>query len=150
MNKLLIATAMLLTTVSTNAQQSLLNSKTFSLLQAYEGYLKAVKAHNYEAVTSYFTKTNSLPFVSGKGEFNSNFNEHLKGQKAWLNDKSWTYESELKSIQEFESSGVIIESIVLHYSKNNEKWNYNVMATYVFVKEDGMWRMVTDVCSAIL
>lgn len=150
MSKLILTPVLLLTIVQTQATKPLHNKKSYSLKQAYEGYLKAVKAHNYEAVVSYFTQSKKLPFVSGSGKFNSDFEAHLKSQKAWLSDSTWTYESELKSFQEFENTGVIVESIVLRYNKNNEKWNYKVMATYVFAKEDGMWRMVTDICSAIL
>lgn len=150
MNKYIITVILVFTFVMTKAQDNLYNKSGLSLMETYKGYLSAVKNHNYNAVVSYFTNTNTLPFVSGSGEINLDMNQHLKGQMDWLNDSTWTYESELKSFQEYQNTGVIIEYIELHYVKNGEKSVYKVVATYVFRKENDEWRMVTDVCSAVL
>ncbi len=146
---LLVFAALLLPNATALADATLKNHAGYSLRETYEAYLRAVKAHDYGAVISYFTREEHLPFVSGAGKINLSYQEHLKSQKAWLEDSSWTYTSELKSLQEFPETGVIIESITLHFNKEGKTSDYNVMATYVFRKEDGMWRMVTDVCTEI-
>ena len=146
---LLILSVLLFPAMTTIAGTALNNREGYSLRETYEGYLRAVKAHDYDAVISYFTQKEYLPFVNGAGEINLSYREYLKGQKAWLGDSSWTYESELKSFQEFKDTGVIIESIVLRYNKKGKESEYKVMATYVFREEDDMWRMVTDICTEI-
>ena len=145
----LVLTLLLLPKAAVPADTPLENHEGLSLKGTYEAYLRAVKAHDYDAVTSYFTKGGHLPFVSGGGKIILSYPEYLRGQKAWLEDSSWTYESELKSLQEFEGTGVVIESITLRFDKQGRQSEYKLVATYVFRKEDRLWRMVTDVCTEI-
>ena len=76
--------------------------------------------------------------------------DYLSSQKNWFLDPNWTYRSEIRSIQEFENTGIIIDETTITSTKDGESSDFNMLVTYVFQRKNNTWLMVTDVCTAIL
>jgi len=125
------------------AQTSVSNKKEFSLKECFEGYLHSVKQRDYDALKTYFTKNDTIQFVDGGGNVTLQMTEYLKKQKEWFADTAWKYESSIISLQEFDYTGIIQDKTKLYGSG----WEYKMVVTYVFQKEEGYWRMIADICT---
>lgn len=149
MKKTSLLFILLLSLISISAQEKSINQKKYTLKEAFSGYLNAAKSRNIEALKTYLTNKDKLPFVNAGGKLITEMDEYLDAQKGWFADTTWTYESEIVSYQEFEKTGVVIDKTALHYTKDGKKSTFSMMVTYVFRKENGYWKIVTDVCTAI-
>ena len=119
------------------------------LTKTFQEYLAAVKSRDIHALRTYLTQGDTLPFVDGGGTLRLSMTEYLTAQESWFADTSWTYESEVVSCQEYDETGIIIDRTAIHSHRNGQVSTFHMMVTYVFRKEGGQWRLVTDICTAI-
>lgn len=123
--------------------QAIKNSEGITLKETFEGYLLAVQERDYDALVTYFTEADSIQYVDAKGTVVLSMNDYLEKQKNWFADNAWNYKSELLSIQEFDNTGILIDNTIIY----GEGWEYKMVITYVFRKQNNIWRMVSDICT---
>jgi len=127
------------------SQISPVNTSQNSLKEAFSGYLEAIKSRDIESLKTYLTNAEELALIKGDGSLIQHKNNYLQAQVDWFADTVWKYQSEIVSFQEFDDTGVIIDKTKI-YGLN---WEFHMMVTYVFRKENKMWRLVTDICTPI-
>ena len=124
--------------------------ENLSLMATFKAYLNCVKSRDFDNLKNYLTTEDTLPFVDGGGNLKITMTDYLSSQKNWFLDPNWTYRSEIRSIQEFENTGIIIDETTITSTKDGESSDFNMLVTYVFQRKNNTWLMVTDVCTAIL
>lgn len=144
MKNLFFAVLLCATTIM-YAQNEYENKEGYTLSETFQGYLQSATNRDYESLKTYFTLTDTLPFVDTKGKIRLSMDEYLEHQKGWIADTAWNYKSTIVSVQEYAETGVIVDN-ALFYGTN---WEYPMVVTYIFRKEDEMWRLVGDICTEI-
>lgn len=146
--KLLIS-LLLLTTISMKAQQVEKNKKSFTVEQANANYFKAVRNRNLEVMLSYVTKSNEIPFVMGDGALKKTKKEYKDFHISWFSDNKWDMDIEIMNIAKNGTTALITGKTNYYADKKDKNKIDNLIVTMIYAKEDGMWKVIGDICSAI-
>ncbi len=125
------------------------NRPGLSLQETFDLYVRAVQNSDLGGLFSTVTEGDDFYFLTADGKL-LNRDEYYKFHEAWFKDANWEMPVELLRVTEDKEYGYT-NAIFYYRSRLPDGGTYNLESyfTLIFRKEDGMWKVVADVCTPI-
>lgn len=125
------------------------NQSGLSLEETFDLYVHTIQNTDLEGLFTTVTDSDEFFFLTANGKLidrDGYYNFH----KDWFREKDWEMPVELLKVHEGNEYGYT-NAIFYYRSKTPEGGTYNLESyfTLIFRKEDGMWKVIADVCTPI-
>jgi nitroreductase/ketosteroid isomerase-like protein len=125
------------------------NKPGLSLEEVFNLYVQAVQNSDLEGLFTTVTDGDDFYFLTADGRI-LNRKEYYEFHEEWFQDTDWEMPVELLKVQEGKEYGYT--NAIFYYRQgtpDGRKYNLESYFTLIFRKEDGMWKVVADVCTPI-
>jgi len=126
------------------------NRPGLSLKETFEIYVKAVQNSDLETLFTTVTDKEEFLFLTSTGKLIDSRNGYYKFHEDWFKEKDWEMPVELLEVHEGREYGYTVA--IFHYKqkiKDGKIYNLDSYFTLIFHKENGMWKVVADICTPI-
>jgi nitroreductase/ketosteroid isomerase-like protein len=125
------------------------NRPGLSLRETFDLYARAVQNSDLKGLFTTVTDSDVFFFLTSDGKL-LNLAEYYTFHQEWFADTNWEMPVELLIVKEGKEYGYT-NAIFYYRSKLPDGGAYNLKSyfTLIFRKEDGMWKVVADVCTPI-
>ena len=126
------------------------NRAGLSLKETFEIYVKAVQNSDLETLFTTVTDKEEFLFLTSTGKLIDSRNGYYKFHEDWFKEKDWEMPVELLEVHEGREYGYTVA--IFHYKqkiKDGKIYNLDSYFTLIFHKENGMWKVVADICTPI-
>jgi len=126
-----------------------MNKPGLTLEETFDIYVKAVQNSDLEALFTTVSKSDDFYFLTAKGDFIDR-EGYYKFHEGWFKETGWEMPVKLLIVKEGKKYGYT-NAIFYYRSKIPEDkiYNLNSYFTLIFHKEDGMWKVIADICAPI-
>jgi len=125
------------------------NQPGLSLKETFDIYVKSVQNSDLEGLFSTVTNSDDFFFLTADGRI-LNRDDYYKFHQDWFKETGWEMPVELLKVKEGKEYGYT--NAIFYYrikSPDGKAYNLESYFTMIFRKEDGMWKVVADVCAPI-
>jgi len=151
MNKsLCFFSALIFVTFNLQSETSAQNNPSLSLKETFDLYVKSVQNSDLEGLFSTITDNECFYFVTSNGKIINSRQGYYQFHEKWFKETDWEMPVELSEIHEDNTYGYTIA--VFHYKSKlpgGDIYNLDSYFTLIFHKENGMWKVVADICTPI-
>lgn len=126
------------------------NQPGLSLRETFEIYVRSVQNSDLKGIFSTVTDDEYFLFLTSTGKIINTREGYYKFHEDWFKEKDWEMPVDLLEVHEEEKYGYT--TAIFHYkSKTTEGITYILDSyfTLIFHKENGMWKVVADICTPI-
>jgi len=126
------------------------NRPGLSLKETFSVYIRAIHNSDLKSLFTTVTDGHDLFFLTSTGKLIDSREGYYTFHEDWFKDAGWEMPVELLEVHEGKEYGYTVAKF--HYKqKIPEGGTYNLDSffTLIFHKEDGMWKVVGDVCTPI-
>lgn len=126
------------------------NRTGLTVKETFDLYVKAVQDSDIESLFSTVTNNEKFFFLTSRGKLINTRQGYYKFHQDWFSEKDW--EMPVDFVESHEGTEYGYVTAVYHYkSKLPEGGTYNLDSyfTLIFHKEEGMWKVVADICTPI-
>jgi nitroreductase/ketosteroid isomerase-like protein len=126
------------------------NRPGLSLEETFWIYVRAVQHSDLKALFTTVTDNKDFFFLTSTGKLIDSREEYYKFHEDWFQEKDWEMPVELLYLKEGKDYGYTT-ALFYYKSKLPEGGRYVLDSyfTLIFHKEEGMWKVVGDVCTPI-
>jgi nitroreductase/ketosteroid isomerase-like protein len=125
------------------------NRPGLSLKETFDIYVKSVQNSDLRGFFGTVTGGDGFFFLTADGRM-LNRDEYHKFHQDWFKETGWEMPVELLKVQEGKEYGYT--NAIFYYRQgmpDGRRYNLDSYFTLIFRKEDGMWKVVADVCTPI-
>jgi len=126
------------------------NKPGLSLKETFELYVHSIQKSDIKGLFSTVTDNKKFFFLTSAGRLIDTREGYYKFHEEWFKEKDW--EMPVDSLEVYEGTDYGYTTAIFHYKSKNPDGTMSVLDshfTLIFHKEDGMWKVVTDVCTPI-
>ncbi len=125
------------------------NQPGLSLRETFDIYVKSIQKSDLEGLFTTVTDGNDFFFLTADGKILDR-DEYYKFHQDWFKETDWEMPVEVLKVEEGKEHGYT-NAIFYYRAKTTDGNIYNLDSyfTMIFRKEDGMWKVVADVCTPI-
>ncbi len=125
------------------------NQPGLSLEDTFNLYVRAVQSSDLEGLFSTVTDTEDFFFLTADGR-TLDRDEYYNFHQEWFKVKDWEMPVKLLKVRHGKDYGYT-EAIFYYREKTPDGRTYNLESyfTLIFRRQDGMWKVVADVCTPI-
>ena len=126
------------------------NRPGLSLKETFDIYVRAVQNSDLKSLFTTVTKNEKFFFLTSTGKLIDTRQDYYKFHEDWFKEEDWEMPVDFLEVHEGKEYGYT--TAVFHYrSKIPERGKYILDSyfTLIFHKEEGMWKVVADVCTPI-
>jgi nitroreductase/ketosteroid isomerase-like protein len=126
------------------------NNPDFSLKETFDLYVKSVQNTDLEGLFSTVTDSERFCFLTSNGELINSRQAYYKFHENWFKETNWEMPVELLETHEAKDYGYTIA--IFHYKQElpeGGKYNLDSYFTLIYHKENGKWKVITDICTPI-
>lgn len=120
-----------------------------NLKETFEKYVTSIQNSDLDGLFSTVTEGDALTFLTASGNIIDTREGYYTFHEEWFSHTGWEMPVELLEVHEGDVYGYTIA--VFHYKQETPDGLYDLDSyfTLIFKKENGEWRVVTDVCTPI-
>lgn len=121
-----------------------------NLKETFDFYVRSVQNENLEDLFSVVSDKPDFFFLTSHGKLIDSRDGYYKFHKGWFEEDNWEMPVELVSVNEGKEYGYA--NAIYHFKANLEDgrtYNLDSYFTLIFHKEDGIWKVIADVCTPI-
>ncbi len=126
------------------------NKPGFSLKETFELYVRSIHNSDLEGLFSTVTKNEKFFFLTSSGRLIDTRTGYYKFHEDWFKEKDW--EMPVDNIEVHEGNDTGYTTAVFHYRSMMPDGGRHILDswfTLIFQKEEGMWKVVADICTPI-
>lgn len=126
------------------------NRPGLTLKETFDIYVQAVQSSDLEALFTTVTGNPDLFFLTSRGKLIDSREGYYQFHKDWFEETGWEMPVEFLEAREGKEYGYTLA--VFHYKEKRPDGGWNILDSYftlIFHKEEGMWKVVADVCTPI-
>ncbi|MFQ6082126.1 MAG: nitroreductase family protein [Candidatus Aminicenantia bacterium] len=126
------------------------NQPGVSLKETFKIYVRSVQNSDLKNLFNTVTNNKNFFFLPHTGKLINTREGYYKFHEEWFREKDWEMPVELIEVREGKKYGYT--NAIFHYrSKTSERRTYFLDSyfTLIFHKEDGLWKVVADICTPI-
>ncbi|UCC38200.1 MAG: nitroreductase family protein [Candidatus Aminicenantes bacterium] len=126
------------------------NEPGLSLKETFQIYVRSIQSSDLKGLFSTVTENQKFFFLTSTGVLIDTRNGYLKFHEDWFKEKDWEMPVELLEAYEGKEYGYTVA--IFHYRSKTLQGGMYILDSYftlVFHKEEGMWKVVADVCTPI-
>jgi len=121
-----------------------------SLKATFETYVSSVQRADLKGLFSIVTTNEKIVFLASTGKLIGTREGYYKFHEEWFKEKDWEMPVELLEVHEGTDYGYT--TAIFHYKAKTPEGGRAILDSYftlIFHKEDGMWKVVADICTPI-
>jgi len=126
------------------------NRLGLSLKETFDIYVQAVQESDLETLFTTVTNREKFFFLTSRGELIDSRKGYYKFHQDWFREEDWEMPVELLEVHEGKDYGYT--TALFYYRQktaSGETHSLDSYFTLIFHREDGMWKVVADVCTPI-
>jgi nitroreductase/ketosteroid isomerase-like protein len=126
------------------------NQPGLSLREVFDLYVRSIQNSDLEGLFSTVTKNEKFFFLTSDGRLIDTRTGYYKFHEDWFKEKDWEMPVDNIEVHEGDDSGHT--TAVFHYHSrmpDGGRYVLDSWFTLIFRKEEGMWKVVADVCTPI-
>jgi nitroreductase/ketosteroid isomerase-like protein len=126
------------------------NRPGLSLKETFDVYIRAIHHSDLKSLFTTVTDGHEFVFLTSTGRLINSREGYRKFHQDWFNETGWEMPVELLEVHEGKEYGYTIAKF--HYKQSTAgdgHYNLDSYFTLIFHKEEGMWKVVGDVCTPI-
>jgi nitroreductase/ketosteroid isomerase-like protein len=126
------------------------NRPGLSLKETFDVYVQAIHSSDLKSLFTTVTNSHDFFFLTSTGQLINSREGYHKFHQDWFQETGWEMPVELMEVHEGKEYGYTVAKF--HYKQEipeGGKYNLDSYFTLIFHKEDGMWKVVGDVCTPI-
>lgn len=126
------------------------NRPGLSLEETFRIYVQSVQDSDLKGLFSTVTDNQKLFFLTSTGALIDTRAGYYKFHEDWFKEKDWEMPVELLEVREGKEYGYTVA--IFHYRSKVPEGGMYILDSYftlIFHKEEGMWKVVGDVCTPI-
>lgn len=126
------------------------NRPGLSLKETFDIYVRAVQSSDLEGLFSTVTDSEDILFLTSRGQRIDTREGYYQFHVDWFKETDWEMPVELLEVHEGRDYGYT--TAIFHYKgkiPDGETYMLDSFFTLIFHEEDGMWKVVADICTPI-
>jgi nitroreductase/ketosteroid isomerase-like protein len=126
------------------------NRSGLTLRETFDLYVQSIQASDIEALFTTVTDRDSMVFIDARGRLIDTRQGYYEFHEGWFTENDWAMPVELLEVQEGQEYGYTVARF--HYQGGLSDTTVHHLDSYftlIFHKEDGMWKVVADLCSPV-
>lgn len=126
------------------------NKPGLSLKEVFELYVRSIQNSDLEGLFTTVTKNEKFFFLTSTGRLIDTRAGYYQFHVDWFKEKDW--EMPVDSLEVREGDGWGYTTAVFHYRSKKPDGGLDVLDswfTLIFHKEEGMWKVIADICTPI-
>ncbi|MGD2246675.1 MAG: nitroreductase family protein [Candidatus Aminicenantes bacterium] len=126
------------------------NQPGLSLKETFDVYVQAIHNSDLKSLFTTVTDSHEFFFLTSTGQLIDSREGYSKFHQDWFKETGWEMPVELLEVHEGQEYGYTVAKF--HYKQNlpgDGKYNLDSYFTLIFHREEGMWKVVGDVCTPI-
>lgn len=138
-----------LTTLAQAGEEITRNRPGLSLRETFDLYVRTIENSDLEALFTTVTDGDDFFFLTSDGRI-LNRDEYYEFHQGWFEQRGWEMPVEVLKVREGKEYGYT--NAIFYYrakTPGGEIYNLDSYFTLIFRKENGMWKVVADVCAPI-
>jgi nitroreductase/ketosteroid isomerase-like protein len=127
------------------------NRPGLSLKETFDVYVQAVHNSDLKSLFTTVTDGHDFVFLTAYGELIDSREGYYKFHESWFKETGWEMPVELLEAHEGKEYGYTVAKFHYRYKEPEGGPTHNLDSyfTLIFHKEEGMWKVVGDVCTPI-
>lgn len=126
------------------------NSPDLSLRQVFDLYVRSIQSSDLEALFTTVTDNDNMTFIDSRGKLINTRQGYYDFHEKWFEDKDWGMPVELLEVHEGQDYGYTVARFLFRGGLSDTTvYHLDSYFTLIFHKEEGMWKVVADLCSPI-
>jgi uncharacterized protein (TIGR02246 family) len=114
-------------------------SNTATLLEAFEEHIDALRTRDIDRFAATLAQ-DEVRFVNGDGRITEGRENVIAAHRDWFMNDSWTFEPEILWTREEDSAAWVLTRVTYREAAATKQF----LLLFLFVQEDGNWRLVYD------
>lgn len=126
------------------------NQSDLTVKETFLVYVKAVQNSDIESLFSTITNNENFFFLTSRGKLINTRKGYYEFHEKWFREKNW--EMPVDFVESHEGKEYGYATAIYHYKSQRpggEVYNLDSYFTLIFHKEEGMWKVVADICTPI-
>jgi nitroreductase/ketosteroid isomerase-like protein len=126
------------------------NKPGLSLKETFDLYVQSIHNSDLESLFTTVTKNEEFFFLTSGGRLIDTRTDYYKFHEDWFKEKDW--EMPVDNIEVHEGNDTGYTTAVFHYRSKTPDGGLSCLDswfTLIFRKEEGMWKVVADICTPI-
>lgn len=126
------------------------NRPGLSLREVFDVYVRSVQQSDLETLFTTISGDEKFTFLTARGQMIDTREGYYRFHERWFRKKEWKMPVDLVSVHEEDDFGYVVA--IFHYQdreSDNRLRRLDSYFTLIFHKEEGMWRVVADICTPI-
>lgn len=126
------------------------NRPGLSLKETFDVYVQAIHNSDLKSLFTTVTDSHDFFFLTSGGKLIDSREGYFQFHQDWFKETGWEMPVELLEVHEGKDYGYTVAKF--HYKQSmpeDKKYNLDSYFTLIFHREDGMWKVVGDVCTPI-
>lgn len=149
-NEFLLSSIIVIFFLLANIKVEAQNRPGLSIKETFDIYVKAVQNSDLKTLFTTVTNSDQFFFLTSRGKLIDTRESYHKFHDDWFKEKDW--EMPVDFIEAKEGTDYGYTNAIYHYKAkmpDGRKYVLDSYFTLFFHKEDGMWKVVADVCTPI-
>jgi nitroreductase/ketosteroid isomerase-like protein len=126
------------------------NRSGLSLREVFDIYVRAIQDSDLEGLFGTVTKNEKFFFLTSSGRVIDTLAGYRKFHEDWFKEKDWEMPVDTVEVHENKETGY--STAIFHYRVKMPEGGFFILDswfTLIFHKEEGMWKVVADICTPI-
>ncbi|MFZ2053136.1 MAG: nitroreductase family protein [Candidatus Aminicenantales bacterium] len=126
------------------------NRPGLTLREVFDLYVQSIQDSDLDGLFSTVTKNEKFLFLTSDGKLIDSRNGYSKFHEEWFKGKDW--EMPVDNIEVHEGNDTGYTTAVFHYRSrmpDGGRYVLDSWFTLIFCKEEGLWKVVADICTPI-
>jgi len=126
------------------------NRPGLSLRETFDLYVTSIQRSDIATLFTTVTENPRMIFLTTTGKMIDTREGYYRFHEEWFKEKEWEMPVEVVEVREGTDYGYV--TAIFHYRSktlNGETYGIDSYFTLIFRKENGMWKVVTDLCTPI-
>jgi nitroreductase/ketosteroid isomerase-like protein len=126
------------------------NRPGLSLRETFDLYVRSIQKSDIQSLFTTVTQKKDFFFLTSSGKLIDTREGYYQFHEEWFKEKDW--EMPVDNIQVHEGQDLGYTTAIFHYRAkmpDGGRYILDSWFTLIFQKEDGMWKVVTDICTPI-
>jgi nitroreductase/ketosteroid isomerase-like protein len=126
------------------------NRPGLSLKETFEIYVRSIQNSDLKSLFTTVTDNPKFFFLTSRGSLIESREAYYKFHEDWFKERDWEMPVDLLEVREGKEYGYT--TAIYHYRSKTPEGGRYILDSYftlIFRKEEGMWKVVADVCTPI-
>lgn len=130
-------------------ENTIKNRPGLTLKETFDLYVRTVQNSDLEGLFTIVSKSEDFFFLTARGKLIDR-QGYYEFHKEWFSETGW--EMPVDNIEVFEKKEFGYSRAVFHYRETRPGGEIYILDSYftlIFQKEEGMWKVIADICTPI-